>query len=111
LRDKKTQNHYVLLNYLNKNQYAKIICFYEVNGKSYALVNIYLRKRRLLENKSDLDLDISIFNNKLDDFCAICIASNEFALVKLEKIITKCICIEDQNEVFLSCVVSLIEHD
>jgi hypothetical protein len=48
----------------------------------------------------DFLYDIQNFNEQLDRFYLICRDSKTLELVKLEHIITKCISIESENEVF-----------
>jgi hypothetical protein len=60
----------------------------------------------------DNDLfNIRGFNDKFNSFFSIFLESKNQMLIKIDQIITKCICIEQANEVFLSRVVSLNEHD
>lgn len=72
-------------------------------------MKVYKKSRDLINDSFSFDL--TGFNERLDLFFSICIQTNELILIKSSDIITKCVSIENENETFLSPVVSLIEHD
>lgn len=107
-KDKKVQNYFVYLKIQKQEHYGKIIRFYDLDGSHYALIEKYVPTRDLLD---DFDYELEDFKVKFNNFFAVCRPSNELVAVKLQQIITKCVSIENEDEVFLSPAVSLIEHD
>jgi cytoplasmic iron level regulating protein YaaA (DUF328/UPF0246 family) len=72
------------------------------------LVVEFNRIRQLID---DFPYTFSGFKDKLNQYFAICSESERLQLLELNQIKSKCVSIESDNEVFLSTVVSLNEHD
>ena len=92
----------------NQTQYGNIILFYSFENVYYTLIQQY---HRAAANISD-DLKIpDEFKNIVDSFYPICYLNNEFIVIKVSDIVSKCVSVPFQQYKCISERRVNYEHD